>query len=109
MTFLVLLDSALVVVLFGFNCWQWFLAMCGLTTIEFWDESVRNADGRKDWAFKRVRDNLFRVFGTKSYFQLLSPSMRYIAFTGLEWSFQLKDLGYDEDGKKPSHDNDDEI
>lgn len=87
MTFLVLLDSALVVVLFGFNCWQWFLAMCGLTTIEFWDESVRNADGRKDWAFKRVRDNLFRVFGTKSYFQLLSPSMRYIAFTGLEWSF----------------------
>ena len=45
-----------------------------------------------------MRDNLFRVFGTKSYFAMLSPSLRVNAFTGLEWSFQMIDLGFTESG-----------
>jgi hypothetical protein len=36
MSFLVILDTALAVVLLGFNGWNWFLAMTGLSTIEFW-------------------------------------------------------------------------
>lgn len=36
MSFLVILDAALAVVLVGFNGWNWFLAMTGLSTIEFW-------------------------------------------------------------------------
>merc|ERR1712224_328947 len=49
-----------------------------------------------DFTFSRVRDNLFKVFGTKSYFAMLSPSLRYNPFNGIEWSFQMKDLGFSE-------------
>jgi hypothetical protein len=54
-----------------------------------------------DYSFNRVRDNLFKVFGTKSYWAILSPSMRNNAFTGIEWSFYMKDLGFDEYGELP--------
>ena len=30
---------------------------------------------------------------------MLSPSLRYSAFTGIEWSFQMKDLGFNEFGE----------
>ena len=51
-----------------------------------------------DYSFDNVRDNLFVVFGTYKLFRILSPSMRALPFSGLEWSFVLKDLGYDEMG-----------
>jgi hypothetical protein len=57
-----------------------------------------------------VRDNLFKVFGTKSFFAMLSPSLRYNPFNGIEWSFQMKDLGFNEYGEVSSKyvDNDEE-
>jgi hypothetical protein len=30
---------------------------------------------------------------------MLSPSLRTGAFTGLEWSFEMRDLGFDERGR----------
>jgi hypothetical protein len=30
---------------------------------------------------------------------MLSPSLRYNPFNGIEWSFQMKDLGFDEFGE----------
>lgn len=36
MSFMGILDVALFVVLIGFNAWNWFLAMSGYSTIEFW-------------------------------------------------------------------------
>ena len=50
---------------------------------------------------------MFKVFGTKSYFALLSPSLRNNAFTGLEWSYQMIDLGFNEYGELPT-DHDEE-
>ena len=41
MSFLVILDLALTIVLFGFNAWNWFLALTGYSTIEFWGSSSR--------------------------------------------------------------------
>lgn len=98
MSFLLVLDMALTVVLFGFNAWNWFLAFSGLSTIEFMSQASGAKTDGFDYSFNRVRDNLFKVFGTKSYFAVLSPSMRNNAFTGLEWSFQMVDLGFDEQG-----------
>jgi hypothetical protein len=98
MSFLLVLDLALTVVLFGFNAWNWFLAFSGLSTIEFMSQASGAKTDGFDYSFNRVRDNLFKVFGTKSYFAVLSPSMRNNAFTGLEWSFQMVDLGFDEQG-----------
>ena len=99
MSFLVILDCALSVVLFGFNAWNWFLACSGLTTIEFMGQASGHKKNHYDYSFGRVRDNLFKIFGTKPYFALLSPSLRYCPFTGLEWSFQMKDLGFNERGE----------
>ncbi len=36
MSFIVILDCALALVLVGFNGWNWFLALTGYSTIEFW-------------------------------------------------------------------------
>ena len=41
MTFLCILDAALTIVLVGFNGWNWFLAMTGMSTIEFWGSTTR--------------------------------------------------------------------
>jgi hypothetical protein len=87
MSFLLILDSALCIVLLGFNVWNWFLACSGLTTIEFMGQASGYKQNHYDYSFTRVRDNLFKVFGTRSYFQIPSPSLRYNAFTGIEWSF----------------------
>jgi len=35
MSFLCILDTSLVVVMAGFNMWNWYLAMTGFTTLEF--------------------------------------------------------------------------
>lgn len=87
MSFLLILDCALCLVLLGFNVWNWFLACSGLTTIEFMGQAGGHKENHYDYSFSRVRDNLFKIFGTRSYFQILSPSLRYNAFTGIEWSF----------------------
>lgn len=34
---------------------------------------------------------------------MLSPSLRYNPFNGIEWSFQMKDLGFDEFGEPVSY------
>jgi hypothetical protein len=99
MSFLLSLDCLLAVALFFYNLWSWFLACIGHTTIEFVGRQSGFKNNNYDFTFTRVRDNLFKVFGTKSYFQLLSPSLRNNAFTGLEWSFQMKDLGFNEFGE----------
>ena len=99
MSFLVVFDGLLVVSLTIYNVWCWFLACSGLTTIEFIGRNTGYKTNHYDYTFSRVRDNLFKVFGTKSYFQMLSPSLRNNAFTGIEWSFQMKDLGFNEFGE----------
>ena len=38
----------------------------------------------------------------------LSPSLRYNAFNGIEWSFQMKDLGFNEFGELAGGENDEE-
>lgn len=42
---------------------------------------------------------MYRIFGTYSLIAVLSPSLRNIPFTGIEWSYQMRDLGFNEKGK----------
>jgi hypothetical protein len=99
MSFLVIFDSATFMLLVLYNIWSWTVAGSGLTTIEFIGRQTGYKSSYYDFTFSRVRDNLFKIFGTKSYFGLLSPSLRYNAFNGIEWSFQMKDLGFNEFGE----------
>lgn len=87
MTYLLVFDSLTASCLFVYNAYTWFLAAIGHTNIEFVGRATGYKTNNYDFTFTRVRDNLFKVFGTKSYFQLLSPSLRYNAFNGIEWSF----------------------
>jgi hypothetical protein len=102
MNFLVCFDGLLSFCLFFYNIWCWFLAGSGLTTVEFMGRNTGYKSNHYDFTFSRVRDNLFKVFGTKSYFAMLSPSLRYNPFNGIEWSFQMKDLGFNEYGEVSS-------
>ena len=96
MTFLSILDLVLFVTLLCFTCWNWFLAMFGSTTIEFWKyEGIGLEQGECKLRFDTVSDNLYRVFGTHKFFRILSPSFRNVPFTGLEWSFKYQDEGFD--------------
>jgi hypothetical protein len=99
MSFLLVLDCLLAGALTFYNIWSWFLACIGHTNIEFMGRHTGYKTNNYDFTFSRVRDNLFKIFGTKSFFQMLSPSMRYNAFNGIEWSFQMKDLGFNEFGE----------
>ena len=51
-------------------------------------------------SFDLPEDNLFEVFGTHKLFRVLSPSMRNVPFTGIEWAFLMSDLGFDQQGLK---------
>ena len=88
----------------GFSVWNWFIAVKGVTTIEFWTGEMTNYDQfnnpvrKPKNSFETASDNLYRVFGTHKLFRVLSPSLRNVPFTGLEWSFRYKDDGYDCNG-----------
>ncbi len=94
-----MIDSALVCVLFLFNCWAWFMACSGITTIELVKQNSLFEDEQIfDFSFDTIKDNLFVLFGTHKIFRILSPSMRALPLSGLEWSFLVKEEGFDEDG-----------
>lgn len=103
MMYVVVFDGILAPCLAFYNVWNWFLACVGITQIEFMSSNTGYKFNNYDFSFTRIRDNLFKVFGTKSYFQLLSPSLRYNSFIGIEWSFQMKDLGFNEFGEIGDH------
>lgn len=48
------------------------------------------------------------MFGTYNPFAILSPSLRNVPFTGIEWSFQLRDLGFNEKGELATNNFDEE-
>jgi hypothetical protein len=102
LSFLAILNGTLFVCLCGFNAWNWFLALNGITTIEFWKRASQgnDADEMYDYRFEHMSDNLFTIFGTQKLIRILSPSLRNLPFNGIEFSFLLKDRGYDEYGWK---------
>lgn len=98
-----MIDAALVCVLFIFNCWCWFMACSGMTTIELVRQnSLWDDEQMFDFSFDTVKDNLFVLFGTHKPLRILSPSMRALPLSGLEWSFLVKEEGFDEDGYRYS-------
>ena len=99
MTFLSVLDVILFLTMLGFSFWNWFLAIFGTTSIEFWRGEGFGVDKNEaKYRFDTISDNLYRIFGTHKLLRILSPSFRNVPFTGLEWSFRLKDEGFLCDG-----------
>ena len=106
MQFCLILDIVIFFAMCGFCGWNWFLALDGHTTIEFWGNYSGDNEGKAKLNFDSAKDNLYRIFGTHNPIRILSPSLRNLPFTGLEWSFMLKDDGYDCNGNKLEEDDD---
>lgn len=87
LAFLLVLDLSLTGVLVLFNAWHWYLACSGMTSIEFLKKFQLMHDNLYDFSFDTVNDNLFVIFGTHKWFRILSPSLRALPLTGLEFSF----------------------
>lgn len=87
MNFIVLFDFVLLCIMCGVNAWNWFLAMSGWSTVEMWSNKTKGGIQKYDYYFRSIRDNLYRVFGTYNPFAILSPSLRNVPFTGIEWSY----------------------
>ena len=83
------LDFGITLAMIGFCVWNWGLAFYGKTSIEFWGDFAENDLTKAKLHFDTINDNLFRIFGTHKLFRILSPSLRNVPFTGLEWSFML--------------------
>lgn len=56
-----------------------------------------------NYGFISYWDNLYTCFGTNKPLRMLSPSLRTLPLTGLEWSFYQQDEGYDVDGERPRY------
>jgi len=63
------------IIIFGFNVWNWFLAITGQTTIEFWGMRMAPNDERSgqrfDFTYKHYMDNLYVIFGTRNILKML--------------------------------------
>ena len=103
LSFLFILNSALFSCLVCFNVWNWWLALTGHTTIEFWKMATGGVDENEEeyqYRYEDYSDNLFILFGTTKLLRIFSPSLRNVPVTGLEWSFLIRNRGYDEFGYK---------
>ncbi len=88
--FVVILSLSSFIILFFFNSWNWFLALNGKTTLEFWGEKngfIFEKNGPVSYNFGNWKKNLFSVFGTDNlFFIIFYPSIKKLPFSGLEWS-----------------------
>ena len=77
------------------------MACTGVTTIEFWNKHyLLENESYYDFSYESVIDNLFVIFGTHKIVRILSPSLRALPLSGLEFSYQVKEQGFQEDGYK---------
>lgn len=64
------------------------MACCGLTTIEFWNRFyIIGGEDLYDYSYDQIKDNLFVIFGTHKWVRILSPSLRALPLSGIEFSF----------------------
>ena len=102
--FLNITDFVLFFVMGVWTAWNWFIAIFGSTSVEFWKQRGFGDDKMEaTLRFPEISDNLYRIFGTHKFFRIFSPSFRNVPFTGLEWSFKFKDEGYDCHGMVPNN------
>ena len=71
----------------------------GDPTLKFWEEKAKtlgvglyDSSNPEHMKFQGIRDNLFKTFGTRSFFRMILPSMRDLPFFGHEWTLEIMEL-----------------
>ena len=86
--FICILSGISFFMLLFFNCWNWFLACKGKTTLEFWADKIN--ENSIDFDFGTIEKNLFYIFGEKNLFKIIFvPNIKKLPFSGLEWSRKI--------------------
>ena len=99
LSFILVLDTILLPIFIFYNLYIWFLAVVGVTNVEFIAQTTGHRANNYDFSFSHARDNLFKIFGTLNFIRMFSASLRLNSFSGIEWSFQMKELGFNEYGE----------
>lgn len=100
MKFLIYFDTMTAFALLMYNAFYWSLAGSGMTGVECFARKSGSINASNyDFSFMRTRDNFFKIFGTSDWAAMFSPSLRNNLFNGIEWSFQMKDMGFNEYGE----------
>jgi hypothetical protein len=102
------INTSLSIVMVGFNGFNWFLACSGMTQVEMSKMAQHFGKNYYNYSYQSVSDNLFVIFGTTKVMRMFSPSLRALPLTGLEFSFQMKEAGYDEEGFGPDLSDDEQ-
>ena len=96
--FVIILSIASFIILLFFNSWNWFLALNGKTTLEFWGEKsgfINEKISPVSYDFGNWKKNLFYVFGCDNlFFIIFIPNIKKLPFSGLEWSKFVDDNFY---------------
>lgn len=90
-------NFALSIIMLIFSIWNWYLAMLGQSVIEF----MSNRDQSNEittYELPSWKENLFVVFGTINYIEMILPVHRELPLNGLEWTFM--NIGSDGDNEK---------
>jgi hypothetical protein len=91
LSWLLYMNGAMTFGVTSFCIWSWRNAMLGQTSIEFFRHRYCLDDEEYvHYAYKSWKDNLFIIFGTQNWIRILSPSLRGLPLTGLEFSYLLK-------------------
>ena len=110
--FLCILSFTSFIILFFFNSWNWFLALNGYTTIEFWGEKsghIIEKFGPVSYNFGNWKKNIFSVFGSDNlFFIIFVPNIRKLPYSGLEWSKYIDD-NFEVEGIENIKENNEEI
>ena len=70
-----------------FSGWNWFLALSGNTTLEFWSKKTGYElfKGIDNYSFGSWKKNLFYIFGTSNLFKIFFiPKINKLPFSGIE-------------------------
>ena len=83
-------------VLCFFNLWNWYLALKGATTIEFWGEKSQQNNpqtaGAQKFNTNNYLQNLEQIFGTQSILAILTPTFAKMKHDGVQWTRNTGDL-----------------
>jgi len=79
-------NFAVSIVLMMFSVWNWYLAVKGQTVIEFMQKREQE---NEEFTFESSvwKENLFVIFGTTNWIEMMLPVHRQLPLSGLEWTY----------------------
>ena len=87
--YIAILGISCIIIEIFFCGWNWYLALSGNTTLEFWSRRTgyQLFQGIDNYSFGTWEKNLFYIFGTKNLFKIVFiPSFKKLPFSGIEIS-----------------------